>query len=329
MNPDKFKKNSNNYPTTLRHSLGYLPTILLKSIIDDKILDKKESENESKFPKIFSFQTTCLFIDISHFFDNNFDNKTNKEESEEIKEKNDNNNKKVDNSKKKFKQNDLDELISPEFFYFCINRYYERLISIITNHGGDVIFQGNGIYAIWPPEKKELDSNSISNSEGNLDETMKSDKKTVLCIKAIQCALEIKKNSIMEIKQGCNFISKIGCGIGECKYIIFQGINNKYNYIVLGDALRISCESSKKDEKGGQIIIGNKIINLVNDYFKLKEFYVDGLKYCYVLDSKNKESQIKNNKATANLIKNNFSLEQIALNHHKLIKFNHDVIYNL
>ena len=329
MNPDKFKKNSNNYPTTLRHSLGYLPTILLKSIIDDKILDKKESENESKFPKIFSFQTTCLFIDISHFFDNNFDNKTNKEESEEIKEKNDNNNKKVDNSKKKFKQNDLDELISPEFFYFCINRYYERLISIITNHGGDVIFQGNGIYATWPPEKKELDSNSISNSEGNLDETMKSDKKTVLCIKAIQCALEIKKNSIMEIKQGCNFTSKIGCGIGECKYIIFQGINNKYNYIVLGDALRISCESSKKDEKGGQIIIGNKIINLVNDYFKLKEFYVDGLKYCYVLDSKNKESQIKNNKATANLIKNNFSLEQIALNHHKLIKFNHDVIYNL
>ena len=93
--------------------------------------------------------------------------------------------------------------------------------------------------------------------------------------------------------------------------------------------MRISCESSKKDKKGGQIIIGNKIINLVNDYFKLKEFYVDGIKYCYVIDSKNKESQIKKNKATANLIKINFSLEQIALNHHKLIKFNHDVIYNL
>ncbi len=77
MIPEKFKKNNNNYPSYLRHTLGYLPTILLKSIIEDKILDKKENEEEIKFPKIFSFKTVCLFIDISHFFDNNFDNKTN------------------------------------------------------------------------------------------------------------------------------------------------------------------------------------------------------------------------------------------------------------
>ena len=329
MNQEKLKKI--NYPSTLRHSLGYLPTILLKAIIEDKILDKKDLDSEIKFPKTFSFHTTSLFIDISHFFDKNYNkNKSNKEDDEENSHNSNATNKNNNHLKgkgKKQKQNDLDEIISPEFFYFCINRYYEKLISIITNHGGDVIFQGSGIYAIWPPEKKEADSNISSNSEANIDESLNVEKKIILCIKAIQCALEIKKNSIVEIKQGCSFINSIGCSIGECKFIIFQGLNNKYDYIVLGDALTNACECSKKDDLGGQIIIGNKVSNLISEYFKLKEFYVDGIKYCAVSETKNKENQIKNNKATVNLIKNNFTLEQIALNNHKFIKFSHDIIF--
>ena len=158
------KPSSNNFPSTLRHSLGFLPTILLRAIIEDKILDKKENINSSsQFPKIFSFQTTCLYIDISHFFDNNLE--PNRNNSQKNGEENEINEKKL--------KIDFDEEISPEFYYFCINRYYERLISIITNHGGDVIFQGNGVFAIWPPEKKENESsahNSISNSDLNLDE---------------------------------------------------------------------------------------------------------------------------------------------------------------
>ena len=331
MIPEKLKKSNNNYPSTLRHSLGYLPTILLKAIIEDKILDKKDLETEIKFPKTFSFHTTSLFIDISHFFDKNYNkNKTNKEDDEDNSDNSNITNKNNNHSKlKKPKQSDLDEIIIPEFFYFCINRYYEKLISIITNHGGDVIFQGSGIYAIWPPEKKELDSNISSNSEANIDESLNIEKKVILCIKAIQCALEIKKNSIVEIKQGCSFINSIGCSIGECKFIIFQGLNNKYDYIVLGDALTTACECSKKDDLGGQIIVGNKVSNIISEFFKLKEFYVDGIKYCSVLENKSKENQIKNNKATVNLIKNNFTLEQIALNNHKFSKFSHEIIYNL
>ena len=136
-----------------------------------------------------------------------------------------------------------------------------------------------------------------------------------------------KKNSIVEIKQGCTFINSRGCSIGEWKFIIFQGLNNKYDYIVLGDALTNACECSKKDDLGGQIIIGNKVSNITSEFFKSKEFYVDGIKYCAVSETKNKENQIKNNKATVNLIKNNFTLEQIALNNHKFIKFSHDIIF--
>ena len=190
------KPSSNNFPSTLRHSLGFLPTILLRAIIEDKILLKKENSNDnSQFPKIFSFNTACLFIDISHFFDNILILEQNNIEGNELNEK-----LKIDLEKKI--KIDLDEKISPEFYYFCINRYYEKLISIITNHGGDVIFQGNGVYAIWPPEKKssgnEGDSSmniSYSYSDLNIEDKEITDEKNLnLCLRAIQCALEIQKN---------------------------------------------------------------------------------------------------------------------------------------
>ena len=325
------KPSSNNFPSTLRHSLGFLPTILLRAIIEDKILLKKENSNDnSQFPKIFSFNTACLFIDISHFFDNILILEQNNIEGNELNEKLN-----IDLEKKI--KIDLDEKISPEFYYFCINRYYEKLISIITNHGGDVIFQGNGVYAIWPPEKKtsgnEGDSSmniSYSYSDLNIEDKEITDEKNLnLCLRAIQCALEIKKNSIMEIKHGCSFKSKIGCSMGECKFIIFQGKYNKYDYIVLGEALTNAFNCSTKGKNIKEIIFDNKIYEYINDYINYNEFYVDGIKFCSLLDMKSKENPVKINKATMNLIKINFSLEEISMNSNEISRFNHDIIFYL
>ena len=313
---------SNNYPSTLRQSLGLLPTILLRAIIEDKILDKKDNNN-SNFPKILSFQTTCLFIDFSHFFDNNF---------EFIINNNENNSYEKESPEKKLKI-DYDEEISPEFYYFCINRYYEKLISIITNHGGDVIFQSSGVFAIWPPEKKEPDSineNSNSNLDLNLDEKKVIDEKSMnMYLRAIQCAIEIQKNSIMEIKHGCSFLSKIGCSMGECKFIIFKGLNNKYDYIVLGEAITNSVNCAKIGKNQKDIILDNKIYEIIHDYINYNEFYVDGIKFCSVIDMKNKDNAIKNNKATMNLIKNNFSLEEISKKSYEISRFNNEIILYL
>ena len=320
MNAEKIFKNfTNNFPSMLRHSLGFLPTILLRAIIEDNILDKKENDNNnSQFPKIFSFQTPCLFIDISHFFDDNF---------AKTEEKIENN---LENKRKRI---DYDDEISPEFYYFCINRYYERLISIITNHGGDAIFQGHGVYAIWPQEKKENDlnfNNSLSNYDLNLEEknVMEENNKN-LCLRAIQCALEIQKNMITEIKNGCTFISKIGCSVGECKFIIFQGYHNKNDYAIVGDALINSCSCSKKGKNKKEIILDNKIFELIKEYINYNEFYINGIKFCSLLDMKNKDNPLKNNRSTMNIIKNNFSLDEISMKYSETSRFNHDVIFSL
>ena len=60
----KQTENNNNLASAIRHSLGYLPAILLRAIIEDKIISK----DDTSLPKSFSFHTCCLYMDISHFF---------------------------------------------------------------------------------------------------------------------------------------------------------------------------------------------------------------------------------------------------------------------
>jgi hypothetical protein len=66
MNFTRQIENNNKMASTIRHSLGYLPATLLKTIIEEKIyLGKNE-----KLPLSYSFQTCCMYLDISHFFEN-------------------------------------------------------------------------------------------------------------------------------------------------------------------------------------------------------------------------------------------------------------------
>ena len=152
-----------------------------------------------------------------------------------------------------------------------------------------------GVYAIWPPDKKEKENNSDSNLKSYIfeDKNIIEENNKNLCLRAVQCAIEIQKNSIMEIKHGCSFISNIGCSMGECKFIIFQGLYNKYDYIVLGNALINSCNCALKGQNGGEIILDNKIYEYIQEFIKYKEFYIDGIKYCTLIDMKNKENSIK------------------------------------
>ena len=324
------KENNNNLASAIRQSLGFLPSILLKKIIEDKILS---NQHENNFPVTFSLQTSCLYIDMSHFWDQN------------IKSNNINNS--INENSNTIKINsfvNINKQISPEFFYFCMNRYYERLISTITNHGGDVIFQGHGLYAIWPPDESNTNClKFIENNNKNIikrknsrnfskKENAKNEKNEIaknLCAKAILCALEIQKKSIMEINQGCSFKSKIGMSFGECKFNIVNGQDEKFDYFITGDAIYFSFSNAKKDYNGGQIIINEKIYRLVLDIFEAREFIDNNEKFSLIIRSKIKINQFFINKSTANLIKNNFSLEQIVNKSNNLRKFNSYIVSDI
>ena len=288
-------ENNNKMASTIRHSLGYLPATLLKSIIEEKIILGK---NE-KLPIIYSFKTCCMFLDISHFFENGSGIS----------------NPELINIKTKSSSNNVNKNINvPEFYYFFFNRFYEKLISIITNHGGDIIFEGLGIYAIWPPEISDGDIYKFNKIE-------ESNMINSLYIKAIQCALDLQKKTFKtDLPNSPSFCPKIGISVGNCRFIILKGLDGKYEYATHGDALINSFECAEHSNKKGQIITNSKTFEQISSFFDFA--YLDDDNRYFVINSiKNLEPLLQNNKSTVNLIRNNFTLEQIIKKRDVLSKF--------
>ena len=293
MNFTRQIENNNKMASTIRHSLGYLPATLLKAIFEEKIILGK---NE-KFPINYSFKTCCIYLDISHFFQNGtaipipF------------------------NIKNKSSFNNISKYVNvPEFYYFFFNRYYEKIISIITNHGGDLIFEGLGVYAIWPPEVSESDNYKFNKMEEiNMINS--------LYLKSIQCALDLQKKTIKsDLPNSPSFCPKIGISVGNCKFIILKGIDGKYEYAVIGDALLNSYDCAEHCNKKGQILTNSKMFDNISNILDFS-FLEENNKYIIINGIKNNELLLQNNKSTVNIIRNNFTLEQIIKKRDVLIKF--------
>ena len=286
-------ESNNKIASTIRHSLGYLPATLLKSIIEEKIyLGKNE-----KLPISYSFQTCCIYLDISHFFENGTGIKD------------------IINNKTKPTFNIINQNINvPEFYYFFFNRFYEKLISIITNHGGDIIFEGLSAFAIWPPEKPEGDNYKYNKMEEiNIINN--------IYIKSIQCALDLQKKTIKnDLPNKASFCPKIGISVGNCTFIILKGIDGKYEYTAYGDALFNSYNCAEYSNKDGQIITNSKMFDNISKFFDFSSLDDDN-KYVVINGIKNIDPLLQNNKSTVNIIRNNFTLEQIIKKRDILTKF--------
>ena len=292
------KENNNKMASTIRHALGYLPATLLKSIIEEKIyLGKNE-----KLPITLSFQTCCIYLDTSHFFENGtgMPNIINK-------------NKKLSN--KTFKSS----VNIPEFYYFFFNRFHEKVISTITNHGGDIIFEGLGAYAIWPPERSDVDNYKYNKVE----------EITNICLKCIQCAIDLQKKTIKnDLPNTPSFAPKIGICVGNCKFIILKGVDGKYEYTAFGDALLDSFNCAEQSTKRGEIITNEKMKDILEKFCDFS-FVNNDNKYMIIHGIKNTDPLVQNIKSTVNIIRNNFTLEQILKKREVLSKFNSFILSDI
>ena len=292
------KENNNKMASTIRHALGYLPATLLKSIIEEKIYLGKND----KLPITLSFQTCCIYLDTSHFFENGtgMPNIINK-------------NKKLSNKTIKNSVN------IPEFYYFFFNRFHEKVVSTITNHGGDIIFEGLGAYAIWPPERSDADNYKYNKIE----------EITNICLKCIQCAIDLQKKTIKnDLPNTPSFAPKIGICVGNCKFIILKGVDGKYEYTAFGDALLDSFNCAEQSTKRGEIITNTKMKDILEKFCDFS-FVNNDNKYIIIHGIKNTDPLVQNIKSTVNIIRNNFSLEQIIKKREVLSKFNSFILSDI
>ena len=149
--------------TGLKSLLGYLPSIVIKSILDETITSHTKMPASIPMKKVVS-----LFADISGFT-------------------------KLSESFSKVGR------AGSEFLAFCLNRYMEQLINVIGNNGGDIFkFAGDALLVIWP-EEEEVDEKK---REANLFTTCRRALQCALSIQNKLNNLEMVKGKILSVKIG-------------------------------------------------------------------------------------------------------------------------------
>ncbi len=203
--------------------------------------------------------------------------------------------------------------LSPEFLQFCLNHYFEMLISVISNNGGDIIkFVGDGIFIVWSPDYDENENNKFSISEYN--ENMR-----ICAIKAIQCAMDLHKKLFhQELTNGYTFNIKTGIGIGDITLIVVGGYDNSYEYICLGPSILDAMQCEKKAIKSEDIIISESVYKIVRDYFFCEDLIltrstVVGQKFYRVIKTTNLFIR-QINKSTITQIKNKYDINLMVKN---------------
>ena len=265
------KKKKSLFYSFEKNYLGYLPSILIKGILDKKILSNKKN---STLPASFTFHGVAMYIDISHFIDFSVN---------------------ISNRNR----------LSPDFLQFCLNHYFEILISIISNNGGDIIkFVGDGLFIVWSPDNEE--------NERYINKKKYIENMRICSIKALQCAMDIhKKLYNQEITKGYSFKVKIGIGIGDISLVVVGGYDNSYEYICLGPSISEALECEKKAIHGEDLIISDSVYKIVKDYFICEDLIITrnsiiGQKFYRVIKPTNLfVRQI--NKSTINQIKNKYN----------------------
>ena len=296
------KENNNRLSSTIKNNLGYLPTVLLKSIIDNGNLIHNE-----KLPITITIKTCCLYIDISKLFEDSSTNLNKNETTNSI------------------SFNYTKNLYIPEYYYFFFNRFQEKLISAINNHGGDIIFEALGAYAIWPPEDSDKEEEEEKKEEEEDDENIKN-KMINIYLKTIQCALDLqKKASKTDFSNKSLFFPKIGISYGNCTFIIFKAEDGKYEYTTYGDALIDAYDCSQKVTRKGQVITNKKMFEEISRYINY-DYIGEERKYLSIASLKNIGNLLQNNKSIVNLIRNNISIEQILNKKEILENFNNHLI---
>lgn len=100
----------------------------------------------------------------------------------------------------------------------ALNSYFERLIALIVEHGGDVVkMAGDALIAVWKIEEGEADSLSAAT------------------IRAAACAKEVQANlQNVEAGEGVRLTSKIGIDAGEVLVLHVGGQFDRWEMLVAG-----------------------------------------------------------------------------------------------
>jgi class 3 adenylate cyclase/tetratricopeptide (TPR) repeat protein len=124
-----------------------------------------------------------------------------------------------------------------------LNEYFGRLITQITDHGGDVLkLAGDSVLALWPAADEPL---------------------TAAALRAAQCALSLQAMMAERSEaQGIRLLSKVGIGAGEIVVLRVGGVRGRWELLISGDPLVQSGLAEEMAHKG-EVVLSPKAWSVV------------------------------------------------------------------
>eukprot|EP00002_Diphylleia_rotans_P011525 TRINITY_DN2275_c0_g3_i3.p1 TRINITY_DN2275_c0_g3~~TRINITY_DN2275_c0_g3_i3.p1 ORF type:complete len:1744 (-),score=350.99 TRINITY_DN2275_c0_g3_i3:418-5649(-) len=198
----------------IRTLASYIPTQVIRRVL--------QSSPPLSPPETASFPASVLFVDISGFTIL------------------------ADNLAKEKGHEGMEELNR------IINSYFEHMISIITNSGGDVVkFAGDAIFAIWPATLLNEDLPQVA-------------------IRAASCATGLLSTDWSKLPgavlngQPVQLKVHIGLGAGEITSMHVGGVLSRCEFVICGDALRQIAKAVDL-AKPGQVVASTEGWGLIKD----------------------------------------------------------------
>jgi class 3 adenylate cyclase/tetratricopeptide (TPR) repeat protein len=127
-----------------------------------------------------------------------------------------------------------------------LNAYFGQIISVVQEHGGDVIkFAGDALLAFWP-----------NKSEQEL---------SVMTRRAIQCALALQRSlKDFSAPGGVKLSLKVSVSAGDIRSLELGGMLNRWEFVVTGKPLSEAGQANDRGQKG-DVVVSQAAWNLVQE----------------------------------------------------------------
>jgi class 3 adenylate cyclase len=136
-----------------------------------------------------------------------------------------------------------------------LNDCFDRLIQIISDHGGEITkFAGDALLAIWsvPPDLSRVGRAAR-------------DTLAEMVLRASQCALSIQSSADeLLIRKERGSALQIGVGAGDIYVVHLGGVLNRWEYLLSGDPL-VQMSLAKDHAASGDVVLSPEAWNLIKD----------------------------------------------------------------
>ena len=148
------------------------------------------------------------------------------------------------------------EVPAAEKLALLLNRFFDRLITIVNEHGGEVTkFAGDALIALWPIPETTIRYGAEAKAA-----------LAVAVDRAVNCSMELQNQFPQEPLEGVEVSIEIGIGAGDVYSVYLGGRLNRWEFLLSGSPL-VQMSIAINDADPGDVVLSPQAWELVGNHY--------------------------------------------------------------